>query len=158
MFEPRPTSWNPKTIEENGYSVTFLRNPACYPYLRETTMYLFLKDGIAQLTKAEGDGDHLVAFELPLHVQNRKGHQHNWFRVWTFNSRDPYFEPGVPCEAVRPCDIVPGRETPGYQPLWEFVYVERMTSSKKQSANKNRNRSEPESHDSLDAARNEGQT
>jgi hypothetical protein len=126
MFDPMPTSWNPKTIEENGYSVTFVRNPACYPYLRETTMMWFFKSGVPSLNRLEKGGDHIVAYELPLDPKLLTGHKHVWCRTWKFNSSDPYFHGGVPDEAVRPCDIVPGKPTVRYQPLWQEVVLERL--------------------------------
>jgi hypothetical protein len=116
---------NPHRIEGGGFSVTFLRNPACYPYLRETNAYLFIKNGLPNVSKFEDDGDHIVAYELPLNQEMLSGQHHRWCRVWKFNPQDPYFVPGVPCEAVRPCDIVPGKATPRYQPLWEDVVIER---------------------------------
>jgi hypothetical protein len=110
------TLLHPVRIESNGYAVTFRRNPACYPYLRETRMYLFLRNGVPNLTKFEKDGDHIVGFELPLDETLLSGHHHLWCRVWKFNPQDPYFEGAclmrpfvlaTSLPAGRPLDISP---------------------------------------------------
>lgn len=125
---------HPNRIEANGHVVTFLRNPACYPYLREAREELFFRNGVPGVAKFESDGDHLVALEYRIGRVPQVGRIHICCRVWVFYSRDPYFKGGVPDEAVRPCDIVPGQETPRYQPLYLDIICERATRKQRSLA------------------------
>lgn len=119
--------WTPTVVSgDRGYFVTFLRDPRLYPYVRECWGDRAIRSA-KDMAHYERDGAHLIAFESN---ENRaKGDTELW-RYWMFNPSDPYFSPGVPCEAVRPIDIKPGQGTPSYQAMWERVVLERHKARK----------------------------